>query len=119
MEKNNEMSRRRFINDTGKAALGASILPYIANTELKDNPPNIIFIICDQMRGDAIGALGNNNARTPFIDRMAKSGVMFRNNFSNNPVSLPSRVSMFSGLYPQQTGLSNTLKTKALQTTLS
>ena len=65
----------------------------------------MIFIICDQMRGDAMGIMGNKNARTPNLDHLAKKGVMFRNNFSNNPVCLPSRISIFSGLYPHQTGI--------------
>ena len=73
--------------------------------QAEETPPNIIFIISDQMRGDAMGITGNKNARTPNLDKLAENGVMMRNNFSNNPVCLPSRVSMFSGLYPHQTGI--------------
>ncbi len=68
-------------------------------------PPNIVFIVCDQMRADAIGATGNSNARTPNLDKLAANGVLFRNNFVNNPVCLPSRISIFSGLFPSQTGV--------------
>jgi arylsulfatase A-like enzyme len=75
------------------------------NEQLKETPPNIVFVICDQMRGDAFAAAGNNNVKTPNIDRLANGGVMFHNNYSNNSVCLPSRVSMFSGLYPNQTGI--------------
>lgn len=70
-----------------------------------EQAPNIVFIICDQMRGDAMGVAGNSNARTPNLNELASAGVMFLNNFSNNPVCLPSRISMFSGLYPSQTGV--------------
>lgn len=76
-----------------------------AGAQSDKSPPNIIFIICDQMRADAIGATGNSNARTPNLDKLAANGVLFRNNFGNNPVCLPSRVSMFSGLYPSQNGV--------------
>ena len=107
MNKDHEMSRRKFISNAGKAAAGASFLPFITNSKVKDNPPNIVFVICDQMRGDAISAMGNKNARTPVMDSMARNGVMMRNNFSNNSVSLPSRISMFSGRYPHQTGVIN------------
>jgi len=69
------------------------------------NQPNIIFIICDQMRGDAFGAYGNNEVNTPNLDRLANEGVMMTNAFVNNPVCLPSRISMFSGKYPTQTGI--------------
>jgi len=79
----------------------------VAGAQKDNTPPNIIFIMCDQMRGDAFGAAGNSNARTPNLDKLAANGVMFRNNFVNNPVCLPSRISMFSGLYPSQTGVLN------------
>jgi arylsulfatase A-like enzyme len=79
----------------------------VAGAQVDNTAPNIIFIVCDQMRGDAIGVVGNSNARTPNLDKLAANGVMFRNNFVNNPVCLPSRISMFSGLYPSQTGVLN------------
>lgn len=69
----------------------------------KSTQPNIIFIICDQMRADAFGAAGNSVANTPNIDELADKGVMFTQAYVNNPVCLPSRVSMFSGKYPNQT----------------
>lgn len=71
----------------------------------KSTKPNIIFIICDQMRGDAFGAYGNKVVNTPNIDKLAEQGVMFTNAYVNNPVCLPSRVSMFSGKYPGATGI--------------
>jgi arylsulfatase A-like enzyme len=75
------------------------------NAPSKSPSPNIIFIVCDQMRGDAIAAAGNSNARTPHIDALAAKGATFHYNFANNPVCLPSRISMFSGLPPSQTGV--------------
>jgi len=83
----------------------AIISTSFTEAQTKNTPPNIIFIISDQMRADAIGAAGNSNAKTPHMDNLAANGVMFRNNFANNPVCLPSRISMFSGLYPSQTGV--------------
>lgn len=67
--------------------------------------PNIIFIICDQMRADAFGAAGNKHINTPNLDRMASQGTLFTNAYSNSPVCLPSRVSMFSGKYPSETNV--------------
>ncbi len=89
--------------------LPAFILYFLSNfsagAQSDKIPPNIIFIICDQMRADAIGTTGNRNAMTPNLDKLAANGVLFRNNFVNNPVCLPSRISMFSGLFPSQTGV--------------
>jgi arylsulfatase A-like enzyme len=70
--------------------------------EKKNDKPNFILIITDQMRGDAISCLGSLNARTQNLDKLAEEGVIFQNAYSNNPVCLPSRISMFTGLYPHQ-----------------
>lgn len=67
--------------------------------------PNVVFIICDQMRADAFGAAGNDVVNTPNIDMIANEGVMFTQAYANNPVCLPSRMSFFSGQYPNSTGV--------------
>lgn len=72
--------------------------------QAQDSPPNIVFIIADQMRGDALGSLGHPNVNTPHLDEMASEGVLFKNFFVNNPVCAPSRMSFFTSLYPHQHG---------------
>jgi arylsulfatase A-like enzyme len=89
-------SRRDFLRG---AALAPAVLGAAADT-----PPNVVFVICDQMRADALGALGGRNGRTPNLDRLASQGVVFENSFSNNPVCVPSRKSMWTSLYPHQHG---------------
>ena len=89
-------SRREFLKT---AALAPAILG-----AAPDTPPNVVFFICDQMRADALGALGGTNGRTPNLDRLAAQGVVFENSFSNNPVCVPSRKSMWTSLYPHQHG---------------
>ncbi len=89
------MRRREFV------ALG--IAPFVQAAAAQD-APNVLFIICDQMRADALGLLGNPNARTPNLDRLAAAGVLFERCSSTNPVCVPSRKSMFTGLYPHQHG---------------
>ena len=84
------------------------IAPLVLRRQPQGKPPNVVFLICDQMRGDALGFLGHPCARTPNLDRLASRGISFDHCFSNNPVCLPSRKSMFSGRYPHQHGsLSN------------
>ena len=90
------VSRRELLKT---AALAPAILGAAA-----DAPPNILFFICDQMRADALGASGRSNGRTPNLDRLASQGVMFENAFSNNPVCVPSRKSMWTSRYPHQHG---------------
>jgi choline-sulfatase len=69
--------------------------------------PNVIWIYCDELRADALGCYGNRYADldTPNLDRIAASGALFRNCFCNSPVCVPSRTSVLSGLYPEQTGV--------------
>jgi arylsulfatase len=66
--------------------------------------PNILFIMCDQLRADALGCTGNW-VKTPNIDRIAREGVRFSNCVTNSPVCIPARVSMATGRYPHNTGV--------------
>ena len=99
-------SRRTFFKQGGTAALGASAAasPALLASRAADAPPNVVFIFCDQMRGDCMSGLGHPNARTPNLDRMAREGVLFDNCFMNSPVCVPSRKSVFSGRYPHEHG---------------
>lgn len=67
-------------------------------------PPNVVFIICDDLNDYAGTFGGHPQARTPHIDRLAESGVAFMNAFSNTPVCSPSRNSLFTGVYSHVSG---------------
>ncbi len=62
--------------------------------------PNVLLIMTDQHRADAIGAYGNRVIRTPHLDSLAKDGARFTNCWVQHPVSMPSRASIFTGRYP-------------------
>lgn len=67
-----------------------------------DNPqqPNVLVIIVDDLN-DNIGVLGGHpQAKTPNIDRFAKSATTFLQAYCNAPMCGPSRASMFTGVYP-------------------
>jgi arylsulfatase len=66
--------------------------------------PNILFIMADQFRADAIGDEGGW-VRTPNINRLAAGGCLFRNVYANSAECVPSRMSLATGLYPHQTGV--------------
>jgi arylsulfatase A-like enzyme len=102
-----KINRRDFIKKSGKITAATSITlgaPSLILGKSNSVPPNVIFIICDQMRGDAMGCVGNPNARTPKLDKMAAEGALCENFFANNPVCVPSRISLFRGQYPHQHG---------------
>jgi len=65
----------------------------------KDIKPNIIFILTDDQRWDALGVAGNNLIKTPEMDALAKNGVYFKNAFSTTPICAASRASILTGLY--------------------
>lgn len=66
--------------------------------------PNIIFLMDDQHRWDALGRL-DPTMKTPALDRLAKDGILFDQAVCQAPMCIPSRYSMMLGLYPHQVGV--------------
>lgn len=66
----------------------------------KPKRPNIIMIICDELRADALGCYGNSIVETPNIDRLASTGTRFSQCFVTQPTCTPSRASILTGCYP-------------------
>jgi len=71
--------------------------------EKKDNKPNVLFILADDLRADALGCYGNKIIKTPNIDRLAENGVLFTNSYimggHHGAISAPSRAMLLSGKY--------------------
>lgn len=61
--------------------------------------PNIVFILVDDFRYDAMGYCDNKIVSTPSIDNLASQGTFFRNAFSSTPISSASRASILTGLH--------------------
>jgi N-acetylglucosamine-6-sulfatase len=61
--------------------------------------PNVVFILIDDLRFDALGCNGHPFLKTPHIDRLAAEGVNFRNAFVTTPLCSPSRASYLTGRY--------------------
>ena len=62
--------------------------------------PNIIMILCDELRADALGCYGNSIIHTPNIDRLATMGTRFSQCMITQPTCTPSRASILTGCYP-------------------
>ena len=67
--------------------------------------PNVLLIMADQLRADALGAYGNPVIKTPNLDRLAETGVRFNNCYSQCPVCSPARAVIFTGRYPCSNGV--------------
>lgn len=61
--------------------------------------PNILFILTDDQRFDAMGYAGNKIIHTPQMDKLASEGTYFRNAFCTTPISSASRASILTGLH--------------------
>jgi len=71
-------------------------LSYSDNNEAGERP-NLLIIITDQQRFDALSYAGNTILKTPNMDRIAKEGVWFRNAHTQCAVCAPARASIFTG----------------------
>jgi len=103
------VNRREFIKTgisaslVGSAGLIASKAYAIGKR--KSKRPNILWIMMDDGRADAVGCYGRAWAQTPNMNGIASQGMRFASAIVQNPVCVPSRKSMKSGYYPHTFGL--------------
>ncbi|MSR32027.1 MAG: DUF4976 domain-containing protein [Gemmataceae bacterium] len=69
--------------------------------------PNVLFILCDDLRWDCLSCAGHPHLNTPNIDRLAREGVHFKNAFCTTSLCSPSRASILSGQYAHTHGVMN------------
>lgn len=108
---------------TKEIAFGSMFLQTIS-LSAADNAvkPNIILIMTDQQSYNMISALSDsyplnkNYSTTPNLDKLVKSGISFTNVYCANPVSVPSRFSLFTGMYGGQFNVTDNLCPDAKET---
>ena len=69
-------------------------------------PPNILFIMVDDLGPEWISAYGSDSIETPNIDRLANEGLLFNKAYSM-PQCTPTRVTLLTGQYPYRHGWTN------------
>src|SRR5690606_17471831 len=62
-------------------------------------PRNVVFVLVDDLRYDALGFMGHPWLETPNLDALARDGVHLRNAFVTTALCSPSRASILTGLY--------------------
>jgi len=67
--------------------------------------PNFLIFCVDQLQSFCLGCNGHKVLRTPNIDALAGDGINFTRAYCNNPVCMPSRATLLTGLTPRQHGL--------------
>ncbi len=94
------------------AGFAAAQIASPAKAAQREQRPNIIVILADDMGYSDIGPYGAE-IQTPHLDRLAAGGLRF-SQFYNNPRCCPTRVSLMTGLYPPQTGIPHMVNTSHL-----
>src|SRR4051812_10400979 len=84
---------KRFVLFLCLLGLGLSTLPAAA-------PPNIVFILADDLGGTDVGCFGSPLYQTPNIDKLARDGMKFTRAYSACTVCSPTRASFVTGRYP-------------------
>lgn len=69
------------------------------------DPVNVVFILVDDQRWDAMSRLGHPFLETPALDSLAEGGVLFRNAYVTTSLCSPSRASILTGLYAHTHGV--------------
>jgi len=67
--------------------------------------PNIVFLLADDLRYDALGVMGNDIVKTPNLDALAREGVFFDRSFVVSSACAPNRAAIFSGMYNRSMGV--------------
>jgi len=81
-------------------------------TAARPQQPNIILVFIDDMGWADFSCFGNQDAKTPNIDRVAAEGIAFEQFYVNSPICSPSRVAISTGTYPQRWNITSYLSTR-------
>src|SRR5438093_38414 len=93
------MNRRQFLQLSAAAAL-----PHAATAQAA-RKPNIVFLFADDMGWGDLHCYGDQNLKTPNIDRLAEDGVRLNDFHVAAPICNPSRSALLTGRYPLRNGL--------------
>lgn len=94
------MSRREFVS---AAVAGAAFAAAPALSRSKQRPPNVLFILADDLGYGDLGCFGRPDYGTPHLDRLARQGIRFTSAYSASPVCTPTRCAFITGRYPART----------------
>ncbi len=95
------------------------ILLFAIQTSWAQQRPNIIYIMSDDHDADAISAYSHKILQTPHIDRLAKEGIKFNQNFVSNSICGPVRATLLTGQHSHLNGVTdNRIRFDSSKTTL-
>jgi arylsulfatase A len=77
-------------------------------------PPNIVFILADDMGYGDFSCFNEGRSSTPVLDQLVAEGTTLTQHYSASPVCAPARASLLTGRYPHRTGAIDTLEGRGL-----
>lgn len=96
-------TRRDVIAGAAALALGGGLARASQpQPQPQQRPPNILFIMADDLGYADLGCYGRRDYETPALDRLAREGVRLTQGYSNSPVCSPTRVALITGRYQQR-----------------
>ena len=98
------MRYRLFVGLAAVTLAGCNSTPLLPPAA-PSRPPNIVFVLVDDMRWDEMGVVGHPFLETPNMDRLAREGIRFTNAFATTPLCSPSRASYLTGQYAHTNGI--------------
>ena len=109
------MDRRKFIKTTSTAVAAGALTGPLKGQSDKSKKPNLLFIMTDQQHAGMMSCTGNPYLNTPAMDSLAQDGVRFTKAYAANPVCVPSRMGMATGMMPARVGALDNGGTKVKQ----
>src|SRR5438874_8831545 len=88
-------------------ALGVGLCA--ADAAVGERPPNIVFILADDLGWADLGCYGSKFHQTPNIDRLARQGMRFTDAYAAASICSPTRASILTGKYPARLHLTDWL----------
>ncbi len=98
------LSRRGFLRAAGGAAALTAGAPLWAAAASR-RPPNLVFILADDLGWRDTTLYGSTFYETPNIERLARRGMMFTQAYAASPLCSPTRASILTGLWPARIGI--------------
>ena len=94
--------------------MGTLVLVMLGTCRGDSSPPvfpraSVVLISIDTLRADRLPAYGYRGVRTPNLDRFRRDAILYQNAYSPCPMTLPSHLTMLTGLLPQEHGVRNNL----------
>ncbi|MEX2511670.1 MAG: arylsulfatase [Cyclobacteriaceae bacterium] len=97
------MEIRKILNRVGYGLMMISAVSCGPHPDQKEDLPNIVYILADDLGYGDLSILGQEKFHTPHLDKLAREGLLFTQHYAGSTVCAPSRSSLMTGLHTGHT----------------